>query len=421
MRATLHASSGGPGGRARRFHARALALHPAPSPAAAHRQARCAAAHICRSCTLRCVAIPAPPAAADTTRRRTPPRPPDRPHRRHRHRPGRGAVGIVRSPGGLEPLIQALCARALPARQAVYTRSSMPPDSPSTRGWRCFPGAAQLHRRGRAGCRPTAARWCCNCCWPLPEAPPEASRCPGPALRLACGWPSRASSPARLPQRQLDLAQAEAVADLIDASTEAAARSADALAGRVLARWKRCASVDRPAHAGGGDARLPEEEIDFLEQADARGQPAPSQPPSTACLTARTRRPAARGPAGGAGRPAQRGQVRLLNALAGAELAIVTPIPAPRATRCSETIQIEGVPLRDRHRRPARGRRRRPGHRRVERIGIQRSWQAIAEADAVIFLHDPDASRPGRLRGGRGPHRRAAALDQPRGWIHVHK
>jgi len=80
------------------------------------------------------------------------------------------------------------------------------------------------------------------------------------------------------------------------------------------------------------------------------------------------------------------GKSSLLNALAGAELAIVTPIPGTTRDRVSETIQIEGVPL---HVTDTAGLR--AAHDvadEVERIGIGRSWQAIGQADAVLFLHD---------------------------------
>ena len=78
------------------------------------------------------------------------------------------------------------------------------------------------------------------------------------------------------------------------------------------------------------------------------------------------------------------GKSSLLNALAGAELAIVTPIPGTTRDRVSETIQIHGVPL---HVTDTAGLREHT-HDEVERIGIGRSWEAIGTADAVIFLHD---------------------------------
>jgi tRNA modification GTPase len=63
----------------------------------------------------------------------------------------------------------------------------------------------------------------------------------------------------------------------------------------------------------------------------------------------------------------------------------VTPIPGTTRDKVSETIQIEGVPAaRDRHRRPAAS----DTHDEVERIGIARTWDAIARADALLFLRD---------------------------------
>jgi len=80
------------------------------------------------------------------------------------------------------------------------------------------------------------------------------------------------------------------------------------------------------------------------------------------------------------------GKSSLLNALAGAELAIVTPIPGTTRDKVSETIQIEGVPL---HVIDTAGLRTAgEASDEVERLGIERSWGAIGSADVVIFLHD---------------------------------
>jgi tRNA modification GTPase len=77
------------------------------------------------------------------------------------------------------------------------------------------------------------------------------------------------------------------------------------------------------------------------------------------------------------------GKSSLLNALAGAELAIVTPVPGTTRDKVSETIQIDGVPV---HVIDTAGLREAGDE--VERIGIARSWEAIERADAVLFLHD---------------------------------
>ena len=86
-----------------------------------------------------------------------------------------------------------------------------------------------------------------------------------------------------------------------------------------------------------------------------------------------------------AGQP-NAGKSSLLNALAGAELAIVTPIAGTTRDKVSETIQIEGVPL---HVIDTAGlRAEHEASDEVERIGMARSWEAIGQADAVLFLHD---------------------------------
>ena len=98
------------------------------------------------------------------------------------------------------------------------------------------------------------------------------------------------------------------------------------------------------------------------------------------------------------------GKSSLLNALAGAELAIVTPIAGTTRDRIGQTIQIEGVPI---HVTDTAGLRESSDE--VERIGVARSWSAIDDADVVVFLHDATrAGEPG-YDAGEARHRRAAA------------
>jgi tRNA modification GTPase len=188
---------------------------------------------------------------------------------------------------------------------------------------------------------------------------------------------------------KLDLAQAEAVADLIDASTEAAARSAGrALSGvfsqRVDALAERVVRLRMLVEA---TLDFPEEEIDFLEKAGARTQ-LDALLPALDEVTAGARQGALLRDGMRvvlAGQP-NVGKSSLLNALAGAELAIVTPIPGTTRDRVAETIQIEGVPV---HVTDTAGLREDlHAADEVERIGIGRSWEAIRDADAVLFLHD---------------------------------
>src|SRR4029079_12051372 len=128
---------------------------------------------------------------------------------------------------------------------------------------------------------------------------------------------------------------------------------------------------------------FPDEEIDFLERADARGR--------LAGVIGRLDAVRARARQGVllregikvvlAGQP-NVGKSSLLNALAGAELAIVTPIPGTTRDKVAETIQIEGVPI---HVVDTAGLRDTSDE--VERIGVARSWGEIGDADVVVFLH----------------------------------
>ena len=185
---------------------------------------------------------------------------------------------------------------------------------------------------------------------------------------------------------KLDLAQAEAVADLIEASTEAAARSATrSLDGRFSAEihalderlWRLRTLVEATLD-------FPEEDIDFLQQADAQGQLAAID--AALCgIEGRARQGALLRDGISvviAGQP-NVGKSSLLNALAGAERAIVTPIPGTTRDTVGQTIQIEGIPV---HVIDTAGLRDTADE--VERIGIARSWAEIEQADALVFLHD---------------------------------
>jgi tRNA modification GTPase len=295
--------------------------------------------------------------------------------------PGRGAVGIVRASGpDLTALIQALCGRALQPRQATLLPFVGEDGQMLDRGLalhfpapHSYTGEDVLELQAHGG--PVLLQLLLARCLQAQ-----------PGLRLAA--PGEFTERAFLNDK-LDLAQAEAVADLIDASTETAARSAalslsGAFSAEVTALAERIVRLRMLVEA---TLDFPEEEIDFLEKAGARRQLADIQA-SVAAALARARQGALLREGLRvvlAGQP-NVGKSSLLNALAGAELAIVTPIPGTTRDRVSETIQIEGVPL---HIIDTAGLRdEAEATDAVERIGIGRSWQAITEADAVLFLHD---------------------------------
>ena len=199
------------------------------------------------------------------------------------------------------------------------------------------------------------------------------------------------ASPGEFSQRafqngKIDLAQAEAIADLIDASTEAAARSASrSLSGdfsREVGTLREALIKLRMLVEATLD--FPEEEIDFLQQADATGQLLALQH-QVAAVQGRARQGALLREGIKvviAGQP-NAGKSSVLNALAGAELAIVSAVPGTTRDVVAQTIQIEGVPV---HVADTAGLRLSDDE--VEQIGIARAWQQIEGADAVLFLHD---------------------------------
>ena len=295
--------------------------------------------------------------------------------------PGRGAVGIVRASGrDLSPLIASLCGRTLQPRQATLLPFLAADGQTLDHGLalhfpspRSYTGEDVLELQAHGG--PVLLQLLLARCLQAQ-----------PGLRLA--EPGEFTERAFLNDK-LDLAQAEAVADLIDASTESAARSAArSLSGAFSTEVGLLADrIIRLRMLVEATLDFPEEEIDFLEKAGARAQLDGIEAAINATLL-RARQGALLREGLRvvlAGQP-NVGKSSLLNALAGAELAIVTAVPGTTRDRVAETIQIEGVPL---HITDTAGLRHdAEAADEVGRIGIGRSWEAIAGADAVVFLHD---------------------------------
>ena len=188
---------------------------------------------------------------------------------------------------------------------------------------------------------------------------------------------------------KIDLAQAEAIADLIDAQSEAAVRGAarslqGAFSDDINALIEEITQLRILVES---TLDFPEEEIEFLENAQARER----------LSAVKTKLQALRAGAKQgkilrdgiqlvlAGAP-NVGKSSLLNRLAGEEVAIVTPIAGTTRDRVKESINIEGVPI---HIVDTAGLRETDDL--VEAKGIERSWDAIRTADLVIFLNDVDA------------------------------
>ncbi len=304
--------------------------------------------------------------------------------------PGRGAVGIVRVSGrGLLPLARALTGRTLAPRHATYGAFLEADGSPIDHGLalyfpapHSYTGEDVLELQAHGG--PVVLQLLLARCLQAAAEVDAATGAPLlPHLRLA--RPGEFTERAFLNDK-LDLAQAEAVMDLIDASTEQAARSASrSLAGafsREIGQLTDALIQLRMLIEATLD--FPEEEIDVLSAYDVRGQLLNLQR-SLAGVQARARQGALLREGIQvviAGQP-NAGKSSLLNALAGAELAIVTPIAGTTRDVVRQTIQIEGVPL---HVLDTAGLRE--AGDAVEQIGIERAWQHIENADAVLWLHD---------------------------------
>lgn len=194
---------------------------------------------------------------------------------------------------------------------------------------------------------------------------------------------------------KLDLAQAEAIADLIDATTEQAARNAlHSLQGAFSARIHELVeALIRLRIYVEAAIDFPEEEIDFLSDGHVAREF--EQIEERLAAVFREARQGALVRDGMrvviAGRP-NAGKSSLLNALSGRESAIVTSIEGTTRDVLREHIHIDGMPL---HIIDTAGLRDSPDE--VEQIGIQRAWEEIRQADRILLLVDArstDEQRP---------------------------
>ena len=290
--------------------------------------------------------------------------------------PGRGGVGLVRVSGAnLDAVVAGVVGRELEPRIATAITFRGAQGEPLDQGLALFfPAPAsytgemvlELHGHGSpVGMRLLLAR----------------------CLELG----ARLAEPGEFTKRaflngKLDLAQAESVADLIDAATSAAARAAArSLAGEFSREVH--ALVDEVTNLRmftEATLDFPEEDIDFIRGADAAGK-----------LSALRRRLAgilARATAGArlnaglsvvlVGRP-NVGKSSVLNRLAREEAAIVTPIAGTTRDTVERQVEIAGIPLTVIDTAGLRD----TGDA-VERIGIARTWSAVERADLVVVLVD---------------------------------
>lgn len=222
-------------------------------------------------------------------------------------------------------------------------------------------------------------------------------------LRAACDLGARLARPGEFSERaflndKLDLTQAEAIADLIESSSEQAARCAvrslqGAFSRRIDALVEAVTHLRIYVEAA---IDFPEEEIDFLADGKVAGD--------LAQLLADLEDILAEAQQGSilregmkvviAGRP-NAGKSSLLNALAGREAAIVTAVEGTTRDVLREHIHIDGMPL---HIIDTAGLRDSPDE--VEQIGIARAWDEIRQADRILLMVDAtttEATEPQQL------------------------
>lgn len=290
--------------------------------------------------------------------------------------PGRSGIGIVRISGPqLDQLIAGIVGKPLPSRRAVLAEFLDAGSEVIDQGIalffpapRSYTGQAVLELHGHGG--PLVLQLMLQRC-------------------LALG--ARLAQPGEFTRRaylndKLDLAQAESVADLIDAATAEAARSAvrslrgafskriDELVEATIALRVRVeAAID-----------FPEEEGEFLGPEDGKDGLAALRAGLQEVLSASQQGCLLREGIHVvlAGQP-NVGKSSLLNRLAGEELAIVTEIPGTTRDVIRQSINLEGIAA---HVIDTAGLRESCDP--VEKLGIARTWAAIEKADLVVLLVD---------------------------------
>ncbi len=290
--------------------------------------------------------------------------------------PGRAGIGVVRVSGPAVPaIIAGILGRVPKPRAATLFDFRDATDGTIDRGLALFfpaphsyTGEDVLELHGHGG--PAVLQLVLRRCLELGARPAQ----PGEFTRRA------------FLNDKLDLAQAESVADLIDASSEAAARGAmRSLAGDFSARISHLVNALIELRAlVESTLDFPDEEIDFLERGDAFSRLA-----GVRAELAEVQRTAEQGRIlrEGArcvliGQP-NVGKSSLLNRLAGDEVAIVTEIPGTTRDPLRHELVIDGVPV---HVIDTAGLHE--SEELVEKIGIERAWREIGQADVALLVVD---------------------------------
>jgi tRNA modification GTPase len=275
---------------------------------------------------------------------------------------GRGGIGVVRISGpDIAPYISGLIGKSLQPRYASHVRfldeeGAILDDGVALyfQAPNSFTGEHVLELQGHGGAQVLQL---------------VLERC----LRLG----ARLAEPGEFSRRafingKLDLAQAEAIADLIDAGSREAARSAVRTLDGAFSR-----KID---HLRDGLIHLrmlveatldfPEEDIDFLEQADVMAQAHQGALLREGLNVVLIGQPNV-------------GKSSLMNQLAGYDAAIVTEYAGTTRDTLREAIQIEGVPI---HLMDTAGLR--DTEDPVERLGIARTWAVLKKSDIAVLLID---------------------------------
>lgn len=292
--------------------------------------------------------------------------------------PGRGGIGVVRVSGPhLGPFIYALLGRTLEPRHATYCRFPDAAGDAIDQGIALYfvapasyTGEDVLELQGHGG--PAVLQQLLNRCLNV-----------GAIFNIKIASPGEFTLRAFLNDK-IDLAQAEAIADLIDASSEAAARAAVvSMTGLFSQRINTLsAAIVQLRLLVEATLDFPEEEIEFLEKYQAHAKLETLQRTLTEILSASRQGVVLREGLHVvlAGEP-NVGKSSLLNALSGQELSIVTDIAGTTRDKVSHVITLNGVPIIITDTAGLR-----ETNDTIEAIGIERTLSAIDQADVVLHL-----------------------------------